>query len=368
MRHVAPSQESGRQSVNVKDYVSDEIEMRGTLPVMSKAGFNRHLSAIAILTLIVSCFLGRAGLAQTDLAAPSTVEGLAATLGEVNGLSVRYYEAGEGEPLILLHGGRLTVFNSANIWARNVEGLSQNFHVYALDRYGYGMTGAYADENFTFEREVEFLLDFIESRKFEKVHIAGNSSGAAVALLFSMTYPERVSTLTLVAVGPHTPLSLTKGLIMREACNNIVDAQEAWSCWMQAMTYRSDTAFDQSFFDASEYMKSLPEWSAIESRKIKGKPQAGDEYWGPHLARVRDEGVPDVPILLVCGQHDNLDWAAGDSRPQMKGCVSLFDTLGAKNDKVKLVAYNQAGHFPYRELPGQFNNDLVNFVNEWKGR
>jgi pimeloyl-ACP methyl ester carboxylesterase len=155
---------------------------------------------------------------------------------------------------------------------------------------------------------------------------------------------------------------------MREACNNIADAQAAWSCWMQAMTYRSDKAFDEAFFAASEYMKSLPEWQAIESRKVKGKPQSGNEYWAPHLERIRDEGVPDVPIMLVCGQHDNLDWDAGDRAPGMKGCLSLFNTLGSNNDKVKLVAYNAAGHFPYRELPEQFNSDLVNYIRYWKGR
>lgn len=305
---------------------------------------------------------------QNDLVGPSAVNGLTATLSEVNGLRVRYYEAGDGEPLILLHGGRLTVFNSANMWARNVEGLSKDFHVYALDRYGYGMTGAYPDDNFTFEREVEFLRNFVDAKKFDRVHIAGNSSGAAVALLFAIAYPEWVSTLTLVGVGPHTPRSLTKGLIMREACNNIVDPQAAWSCWMQAMTYRSDKAFDELFFAASDYMKSLPEWQEIASRKVKGIPQSGHEYWGPHLARVRDEGVPHLPILLVCGQHDNLDWDAGDRTPQMKGCLSLFNILGSNNDKVKLVAYNAAGHFPYRELAEQFNSDLVNFIQYWNGR
>ena len=68
------------------------------------------------------------------------------------------------------------------------------------------MTAAYPDDNFTFEREVEVLRDFIDSKKFNRVNIAGNSSGAAVALLFSIAYPERVSSLTLVAVGRRTEL------------------------------------------------------------------------------------------------------------------------------------------------------------------
>jgi len=320
--------------------------------------------------LLIPMLLAAAAALQAadDAAAPSAVNGLTPTLSTVDGLRVRYYEAGRGEPLILLHGGRLTVFNSANMWARNVEGLSENFHVFALDRYGYGMTGAYPGDDFSYEREVDFLRKFVDAKKFDKVHLAGNSSGAAVALLFALAHPDRVATLTLVAVGPHTPAVRSKGLIMREACKNIADPQQSWSCWMQAMTYRSDKTFDAAFFAASEYMKSLPEWRAIEARKVKGTPQAGEEYWGPPLARIRNEGVPDVPILLLCGQHDNLDWPAGDAIPQMKGCISLFDTLGARNARVKFIAYNQAGHFPYRELPEQFNSDLTDFVRFWRNR
>lgn len=347
--------------------------MKNQLRIGASAHVNRRVGGRLFLLLLMTSAPGLIGSASAqgkpdDPAGPSALNGLTATLGEVNGLRVRYYEAGKGEPLVLLHGGRLTVFNSANMWSSNVAGLSKNFHVYALDRYGYGMTGAYPDDDFTFEREVAFLRDFFDANKLGKVHIVGNSSGASVALLFSIAYPQRVATLTLVAVGPHTPRSLTKGQIMREACNNIADPRTAWSCWMRAMTYRSDKAFDDAFFAASEYMKSLPEWQAIEARKMKGSPQSGDDYWGPKLARVRDEGVPDLPILLVCGQHDNLDWDAGDPAPQMRGCLSIFDTLGRNNNKVKLVAYNQAGHFAYRELAEQFNADLTSFIRYWDGR
>jgi 2-hydroxy-6-oxonona-2,4-dienedioate hydrolase len=345
--------------------------MKRQFPAVRNAHRLLHLLSWLMIPILAAGLAATAAWAtdiQGDIAAPSAVNGLKATLGEMNGLRVRYYEAGQGEPLILLHGGRLTVFNSANMWSRNVTGLAKDFHVVALDRYGYGMTGAYPDDDFTYAREVEFLHDFFDSMKFERVNIVGNSSGAAVALLFALAYPERVATLTMIAVGPHTPMTYSKGSIMMEACKNITDPQASWSCWMQAMTYRSDKTFDQAFFDASEYMKSQPEWKAIEARKVRGTPESGEEYWDPILAKVHDEGVPDVPVLLVCGRHDNLDWEAGDRVPQMKGCLSIYDTLGANNDKVKLLAYNQAGHFPYRELVDQFNSDLAHFIHYWNGR
>ncbi len=79
-----------------------------------------------------------AQISDRDLRA-SSIDGHTAKVTEVDGVPVRYYEAGEGEPVILLHGGRRSVFNSANMWAANISGLAERFHVYAVDRLGYGL-------------------------------------------------------------------------------------------------------------------------------------------------------------------------------------------------------------------------------------
>ena len=59
---------------------------------------------------------------------------------DVKGIRTRYYELGSGEPMLLIHGATFSGQGSANTWTLNLAGLSQNFHVFAPDRLGNGMT------------------------------------------------------------------------------------------------------------------------------------------------------------------------------------------------------------------------------------
>jgi len=54
----------------------------------------------------------------------------------VEGVSLHYLTAGEGPPVLLLHGG---IVDSASLsWGEVVEPLAADFEVYALDLPGYG--------------------------------------------------------------------------------------------------------------------------------------------------------------------------------------------------------------------------------------
>jgi hypothetical protein len=68
------------------------------------------------------------------------VAGLKAKFANVNGLRTRYYEMGQGEPMVLVHGEGWSGHSSANAWSKNIPGLAKRFHVYAPDKIGSGMT------------------------------------------------------------------------------------------------------------------------------------------------------------------------------------------------------------------------------------
>ena len=69
---------------------------------------------------------------------------------DVGGVETRYYDYGEGEPIVLVHGGGMGGASTANNWSRNVPGLAKAFRVLAVDRLAQGMTGnPKDDEDFT---------------------------------------------------------------------------------------------------------------------------------------------------------------------------------------------------------------------------
>ena len=57
---------------------------------------------------------------------------------DVKGTNTRYFEAGEGETMLLVHGGQFGGGASAEDWFLNFDALAESFHVYALDKTGQG--------------------------------------------------------------------------------------------------------------------------------------------------------------------------------------------------------------------------------------
>ncbi|MEE8444941.1 MAG: alpha/beta fold hydrolase, partial [Alphaproteobacteria bacterium] len=75
------------------------------------------------------------------------------------GRETNYLEAGEGEPVILIHGSGPGVTAYAN-WRLTLPVLAEDFHVFAPDIAGFGYTEARADEDFTLDDWVGHLAGF----------------------------------------------------------------------------------------------------------------------------------------------------------------------------------------------------------------
>lgn len=57
-----------------------------------------------------------------------------------NGHKINYVDVGGGEskpPLLLIHGFGASIYH----WRDNIPSLSQNYHVYAIDLLGFGLSG-----------------------------------------------------------------------------------------------------------------------------------------------------------------------------------------------------------------------------------
>ncbi|MYA51442.1 MAG: alpha/beta hydrolase [Chloroflexi bacterium] len=106
----------------------------------------------------------------------------------------RVIEAGSGDPLILIHG----VGSSAELFARNVMRLANDFHVYAIDAlyHGYSSLEPYDSEH-RVERQAEAVLDFMDALGIAWAHIEGESMGAGMAFHIGLNHPERCGKLVL---------------------------------------------------------------------------------------------------------------------------------------------------------------------------
>jgi 3-oxoadipate enol-lactonase len=97
--------------------------------------------------------------------------------------------AGEGVPILLLHGWAL----DRRAWAPQLEGLADRFRLIAIDRRGFGASSAPPG----LAAETGDVLTVMAALGLDKAVIAGMSQGGRIALRFAATHPDRVAGLIL---------------------------------------------------------------------------------------------------------------------------------------------------------------------------
>jgi 2-hydroxy-6-oxonona-2,4-dienedioate hydrolase len=354
---------------------SPPVRQRHSASVRSK--FCALAVALACLFLLA---VPRPGFAAPNR--DGSIDGLHAKFIMVNGVRTRYYDYGQGEPMLLIHGGFTAASSTANVWARNIPGLAKHFHVYALDRLACGMTGNPKNQNdlFSYQAQVDFVYDFIKTLKLGRVDLVGHSNGGGIAFFLAVQHPEIVRTLTILAAGPEDPnRGVTKLIAKIDRC----PSQKSYAglrCRVEALAWLP-TTFSNAYWQADEYMAMLPK--SVEARKILMARAAQEkklETGSPAVAGVGEDyealrrkmweearnGALKMPVLLVAGKDDVLDWGANDATAHLRGELGLYDIIGAKNTRVQMDVINDGGHFMYREHPELFNNDLIHFIEFWE--
>lgn len=114
---------------------------------------------------------------------------------EIKGIKVHYRETGEGEPVLLLHGGG----GSGAQWRGVCKILAPRFRTITMDHYGHGGTDPWpgAPEERTHEAEA-VLVRAVMARVGEPVHLVGHSFGGGVAMRMIVQGDSMVRSLILI--------------------------------------------------------------------------------------------------------------------------------------------------------------------------
>jgi pimeloyl-ACP methyl ester carboxylesterase len=107
-----------------------------------------------------------------------------------------YDEHGEGEPLVLMHGGLV----DARFFEPNLAALSRRFHVYTPERRGHGHT-LDVDGPITYQLMADDTIAFLDEVVGRPADLVGHSDGAFVAMLVAIQRPELVNRLVMISGG-----------------------------------------------------------------------------------------------------------------------------------------------------------------------
>lgn len=121
---------------------------------------------------------------------------------DAGGIRLHHVSAGEGPPVVLLHGNAVTAEDwlASGVFAR----LAARHHVVAFDRPGYGYSERPRDRIWGAEAQAAVLAEAFARLGLGKPVVVGHSWGALVAVALGLDHPDAVSGLVL-AGGYHYP-------------------------------------------------------------------------------------------------------------------------------------------------------------------
>lgn len=251
---------------------------------------------------------------------------------------VHYLTAGEGPPLLCLHGLGAT----AGIWVPAFPALAEHFSVVAPDRPGRGLSTP-VDYRETGLREfgVEYLVGLLDELGIEEAAVVANSLGGFQALALAADHPDRVSRLCLA--GAPAGLSLDLPFSFRLLGLPVVGRwlfdrmrEGSVKAWRES-TRRMDVVDDSAIPDVAFEVRLLGDhlsgnrgslWSLVDAMGSMrgldpsldlrddlpgiGTPTrfvwgAEDAFWPPGVGRAAAESMPDSG-LVVLDDHGHVPW------------------------------------------------------------
>jgi esterase len=107
-----------------------------------------------------------------------------------------YRQAGQGQPLIILHG----LFGSSDNWYSLSKVFSESFTVYAIDQRNHGQS-PHSDE-FNYELLTEDLEQFLKEHSIDNPIVIGHSMGGKTAMNLAIKNPASIGQLIVVDIAP----------------------------------------------------------------------------------------------------------------------------------------------------------------------
>jgi pimeloyl-ACP methyl ester carboxylesterase len=247
----------------------------------------------------------------------------------VAGATIHYETAGDGFPLVLLHG----IGSNSRSWRRQLAAISSDFKVIAWDAPGYGRSSDPAGRP-SMSYYASCLGSLLDGMRFDRIHLLGHSTGGVIAQEFYRAYPERVSKLIL-------------------ADTRYMGSQETLEQRLKMI--RTMTPVQLAAARAPKLLsRSAPADLVRETASIMSEVRAlGYEFAAIALAECDTRDILRnlrVPTLLIWGAEDEI--------------TPLWNEI-PPNARLEVIP--NAGHLCYAEQPDIFNGIVRDFLSPLPG-
>lgn len=246
----------------------------------------------------------------------------------LEGETLHWYEAGQGAPLVLLHGGGGT---GRAFLAQLTHLSTHGWRVLAPDMPGFGKSDWFARVQ-QIQDISPILFEWLDALSLSEAVIGGNSMGGRVAMSMASHHPERIPGLIILdSVGLHLP-----GV---PVINPLT---------LPASSYTSGLVYDPARYKARTPYRTLDDARELNrgrasfARYLEGGQIRPD----PEL----DLGRLTMPSLLIWGREDHIV------------PLDYGQALHRALPNSELLIIDACGHLPHIEEPDIANRAILEFL------
>lgn len=253
--------------------------------------------------------------------------------------TITYLEAGQGVPLVLLHG----IGSAACSFQDQLAALSARYRVIAWDAPGYGGSSCLVDPAPKAADYAQAVAGFLDALRIERCHLLGHSLGCLMAASFARVYPQRLLSLTLssIAVGQaHMPPEERQKLLDQRLQDVTVlgPREMAEKRGPRLLAPAATSAMVRRVIDAMAAVR--PDGYSQAARMLAGGDVKADVAAIP----------PDLPLQIIYGEADVITPPARNLE------------VATLRPQAKVRAIADAGHALYLEKPDAFNAAVRDFI------
>ncbi|MDX6697779.1 MAG: hypothetical protein QOE65_1176 [Solirubrobacteraceae bacterium] len=269
----------------------------------------------------------------------------------LHGHDVTYRTAGDGEQvLVLIHG----ITGSSQTWADVMPALAEHYTVVAPDLLGHGRSAKPVGD-YSLGAYASGIRDLLGALGHERATVVGHSLGGGVAMQFAYQFPERCERLVLVSSGG---LGRDVHLLLRAAtlpgsefvmplitAPGVATVGDAIGGLLSRFGLRAGP-------DLEEMWRGYASLCDVEARAafIHTLRTVIDPSGQRVSALDRLYLAAEMPMLILWGERDPII-------PAAHGAAAAAEAPGSK-----LVTFPGVKHFPHRENPGRFLEEVIGFV------
>lgn len=260
-------------------------------------------------------------------------------LTDIDGASIYYEVAGEGPPLVFVHGYSL----DRRMWDDQFEFFAARHRTVRYDVRGFGRSDVPTAAPFSNHDDLRRLLDVLG---IERAHACGLSMGGGISFDFALEYPERALSVIGIgsALGGTSPDygSMTSAMIAMQAAASGGDLAEAKRIWLESPLF---APANRNPAVGHRLAEMVHDWSGWQ---MANQPNHVDP--DPPPSQRLDQ--LSVPALVMNGELDN------------EGVKGVAIAIEARAPNSRRVVVPGAGHLANMEAPEAVNEVIASFLAE----